>query len=82
MPSFEGFGVEYGDSAEADPPLSPIAEDSTTWSANRRTQNSRDPPPDAHGALFSSSKVLPRLLRRVERKLRNALARISEHTES
>jgi hypothetical protein len=80
MPSFEGFGVEYEYSALADPPLSPIAEDSTTWSASRRTQNNLKGVPCIFRRSPSSSEALPRLFRRVERRLRNSIASVSEHT--
>ena len=82
MPSFEAFGVEYEYSALADPPLSPIAEDSTALGP--RVGGPKILSRGSHVCIFrrsrSSSKALPRLFRRVERRLGNSIASVSEHT--
>ena len=39
MPSFEGFGVEYGDSAKADRATTELSHHSDLNIQNRRTQN-------------------------------------------
>ena len=39
MPSFEGFGVEYGDSAKADRAITALPHHSDLNIQNRRTQN-------------------------------------------
>ena len=62
MPSFEGFGVEYGDSAKADRAITEIPHRSDLNIQNRRTQNILEWGPmyiqDAHGLLMSSSEAL------------------------
>ena len=62
MPSFEGFGVEYGDSAKADRPLTALPQNIGLNIRNRRTQNILEGGPmyiqDAHGLLMSSSEAL------------------------
>ena len=62
MPSFEGFGVEYGDSAKADRAITTLSQKFNLNIQNRRTQNILEGGPmyiqDAHGLLMSSSEAL------------------------